>query len=220
MKYFIAISVYLLCVSSKLYAQYSPFEEDDRRIFYGGFALGMNFSTVNGDTYDGFHKVGLNTGAQVHVKILPYFTASLEMLYTQKGSRGVRAESGYTGTLFDKYYLDLNYVEMPLTVHYFFQKKWNAGFGISYSRLIHSKEDAVTTQPVNLDPTLYPFRKEDYNYIMDGGLQLNKRLFLNARYQFSINTIRDENKIPQGYGYANYGEYNELFTIRLVYLIN
>jgi hypothetical protein len=213
--------VMCLCsLSSDLIAQGSRnFFQNDSQPFYGGFLLGANISTVEGDTYGGYHKVGLNTGVTVYATILPSFLASMELIYSQKGSRGVKvAESYYAGTFVERYYLDLNYVEVPVVFHYLFTSQLSVGLGGSYAQLIKSKEEAVTDQPVSLRPDINVFRKEDYNFIFDGGFQIGDGLFFNARYQFSLATIRDWDRIPVGFGYGG-AQYNNSFSFRLMYLL-
>lgn len=195
------------------------FFKNDSQPFYGGFLLGANASTVEGDTYGGFHKLGLNTGLTVYATLLPSLLGNIEFIYSQKGSRGVKVtESYYSGTFVEKYYLDLNYVEVPLLLRYVFTQQLNVGVGASYARLIKSKEDAYTGQPLSLNPDQNVFRKEDYNFLIDGGFQIGDGLFFNGRYQFSMATIRDWDKIPVGFGYGGL-QYNNSFSFRLLYLI-
>lgn len=192
---------------------------NEPRPFYGGFLFGMNMSTVEGDTYGGYHKAGLNGGFTVYAAISPSFLANLELIYTQKGSRGVKVlNSYYSGTFIEKYYLDLNYMEVPLVFHYVATSQLTVGVGGAYAQLINSKEDVYTDQPVNLRPDSNVFRKQDYSLLADAGFQIGDGLFFKARYQFSLTTIRDWNKIPVGYGYGNL-QFNSLFSIRLMYLI-
>jgi hypothetical protein len=193
--------------------------ENDTRTFYGGLLIGANFSTVDGDNYGGYHKVGLNTGGVVYARFLPMLFGSLEFLYTQKGSRGVKVfESSYVGTAIEKYYLDLNYVEVPVIVHYAFTDQLNIGIGGAYAQLLKSKEDVYTDQPIFLDPAKYPFRKDDYSFILDAGFQIGSGLFVKGRFQYSTATIRDFDKVPIGFGAGNL-QYNNLFSLRVMYLI-
>jgi hypothetical protein len=198
----------------------SSYYVEDPRTFFGGLLLGANFSQVDGDSYAGYHKVGLNAGGIVYTQFDEHLALSLEILFSQKGSRGHKVqESGNQGTYITAYKIDLNYAEVPVQICYFDRRRSHAGAGFSYSQLITSKE-TIETNPA--DPLLvgtdlnktYPFRKADLNFILGGNLHLIKGLFLNARFQYSLIPIRKN--IPPGYGRSE--QFNNLWTVRLMYL--
>ncbi len=198
------------------------FKPDDERTFYGGATLGANFSTVNGDGYGGYRKVGLTGGGIVAIRVLPKLLTSVELLYSQKGSRGVaETNSIYSGPGFDKYYLNLNYVEIPLMVQYVMNDLFRLGVGASYAQLLNSKEEIITAQYNVKDKPGNEFRKQDYNFILGGGVQFGSGIFLEGRYQFSLASIRDANKVPYYYQYigGQASQFNSLFTFKIMYLI-
>lgn len=214
-------SVYLivfLAIANSAIAQSGTLLSDEHS-FLGGVVVGANLCTVQGDGYSGFSKVGLNAGGLVYAKISYKLFADLELLYAQKGSRGVnQVESVYVGTSFEKYFLDLNYVEIPLIFNYVFNEKWHGGVGGSYAMLLGSKEDAVSAvQPVYIRNEDHPFKTNDINFILNLGYELGGGVFVNARYQRSVSTIRDPFYVPVGFGGGN--QYNELFSFRIMYLI-
>lgn len=188
---------------------------EDPRTFYGGVLAGTNLAQVDGDSYAGYHKAGLNIGGIVYTHLADKLAASLEILFSQKGSRGHKLQESGAGNLLTKYRIDLNYAEIPIQINYFDRRKSHFGGGFSYSHLINSKETIETNPP---DPNLvdknYPFRKSDLNLILGGNLHLVKGLFLNLRFQYSLISIRKD--IPPGYGRAE--QYNNMWTIRLMYL--
>lgn len=196
------------------------FTADEERTFYGGAVLGANFSTVQGDGYGGYHKVGLNAGGIVCARILPKILASVELLYTQKGSRGVnQTESAYTGTTIDKYFLDLNYVEVPVMLQYVVNARWRIGLGGAYAQLIKSNEEIITAQYYYKNVPGTDFHKRDYNLLLGGGVQFGSGIFLEGRYQFSLSSIRDVNNIPPYMFAGGAGQFNNFFTLKLMYLI-
>ena len=88
--------------------QKNYFQSVEGQTFFGGLAAGVNFTEVYGDGYHGFHKAGFVGGGIVYAHFAKDFLASVEMTYTQKGSRGVReAYSLYSGPYFQRYFLDL-----------------------------------------------------------------------------------------------------------------
>ncbi len=195
----------------------SNFYEEEPKTFTGGIVVGTNFTQVDGDTYYGFYKVGLNAGGIVTVRFSESFGASMELLYAQKGVRGVNVlESPYVGTYVEKYYLNLNYVEVPILLHIkpsklcVWQRQLDIEAGISYARLINFKEWAEADQPVLIDPNINYFKTSDLDYVLGLSFKAYKNIFINTRYQYSIFTIRDPTRIPVGYGYGTTGQYNIL----------
>lgn len=212
---FTIIAMIALGNSYKTFAQNTDgFYIEEPRTFYGGLLAGANFSQVDGDNFAGYHKVGLNLGGIVYTHLAEKLAASLEILYSQKGSRSNREQATATRGIITKYTINLNYVEVPLMLNYFDRRKSHFGGGFSYSQLINSKEDVQTSLgPVATDS--FKFKKMDLNIVLGGNLHLVKGLFLNLRFQYSLISIR--NNIPPEFG--NRGvQYNNLWTVRLMYL--
>jgi hypothetical protein len=207
--------LFFLCPGVR--AQSNYFIEEPK-VFNGGLILGLNFTQVDGDTYYGYHKVGLNAGGVVYAHFSSTFGASMELLYSQKGSRGEDiTESPAIGTYVTKYFMNLNYVEVPLALHYIYHR-FDVEAGISYAYLITSSEWVQADQPVVIDPVGNAFGKTDLEYIFGLSRRLYKKLYANARFQYSITSVRPADRIPLGYGYGNQGQFNNLFNLRFIYL--
>jgi hypothetical protein len=195
------------------------FYKNTDRVFYGGFVAGFNMPAIKNDAYSGYHMIGFNGGAVVYGRIFPRLLGSVEILYSMKGCRGVRVlESYYSGTFVERYFVDLNYMEVPVVFHFLVNDKWNLGLGGAYAQLLNSKEDIVTDQPVYFDPVKYPFNKREYSLVLSGGMQLYRGWFVDLRYQQSLTYIRDVNHVPPGYAIGP--QSNQVFSIRLMHLIN
>lgn len=208
-----------VAVSSAMAQKSGFFSQEKKNIFFGGLTAGANFSTVAGDSYGGYKKVGFVGGGIVYVRVLPKLLTSVELLYSQKGSRGVKQKNSYySGTFIEQYWLDLNYVEVPVLIHYNFTSRWHIGIGASYAQLIKSDEEVYTDQPVVIDPDETEFNKEDINFILHGGLQIGNGWFIVARYQRSLSSIRSAANIPAWQ--LSGQQLNDLFSLRLTYLIN
>ncbi|MBS1782461.1 MAG: PorT family protein [Bacteroidetes bacterium] len=188
-------------------------------IFSGGITVGGNVSQLIGDAYSGFHKLGWNVGPVVDVRLYSVLHGNMEFLYSQRGCRGVRQiNSQYVGAMFEKYYVDLNYFEVPIQLIVQYKPKWNVGAGISYSRLIKSKEDLYSDQPYNLDSSLFAFQNEDWAFLVGGSYQFFKNWSVNLRYQQSFRPIRNWYQVPVGLGSGN--QFNSWFTLKLIYLFS
>lgn len=221
MKKLIAILSLLICsIASNAQIGRGYFTNNPDRKFFGGVVAGLNFSALTGDAYEGYRKVGLNVGGTVYVRLLPRLLGSVDLLYTQKGCRGVRVlESYYTGQFIESYRVNLNYYEVPIVFHYLLNDKWNIGVGAAYGGLISSKEDAYSDQPYTFNPTTNAFRTEDMSFILDASMQFYKGWFVNMRYQQSLATIRDAQNIPYYFSNGAGKQGNAMFTLRLIRLI-
>jgi hypothetical protein len=214
-RYFALILLSSLGIVQSTQAQSSLYMED-RRLFYGGIVAGANFTQIDGDRYAGYHKVGLNFGGILYAELAPQLAVSMELLYAQKGSRSHTVTNSTQGNpiAIFSYKANLDYVEIPLQLNYFDRRKSHFGAGFSYSHLINSKETANTSiGTIDLDD--HPYRKFDVNFLLSGSLHLYKGLFLNARFGYSVLSIR-KTAHPQ-LSRAD-EQHNNLWTVRFMYL--
>jgi hypothetical protein len=188
--------------------------------FEGGLVFGSCISQVDGDTYSGYHKIGLNTGGLVYINFTQSIGISMELLYVNKGSRGgVVNESPAVGTYIDKYYLNLNYVEVPLLFHLRIMEYYDFEGGVSYARLIKSHEWAEADVPIYIDPTLAYFNSQDINYVLGASVRLSKHWVGNARFQYSIVPIRPWDRVLPRYGQYGVNQYNNTVSLRMIYML-
>ncbi len=192
--------------------------EEESKPFSGGLILGTNISKVDDiDDFTHYHKVGLNAGGTVRINFTPKVSVGLEILFSQKGDHEIDQTYSYAvGAYFSEYYLRLNYVELPVTLHYK-QKKFDYEAGLSFSRLVSFFESISTDQPVVLNPDVFYFNKWDYEMLLGGSYNFWPHYFLNVRYQFSLVPIRPWERMPLTY-YNYDGQQNNVINIRLVYM--
>ncbi len=198
-------------------AQYD--EDVEEKVFRGGVILGANFTQVDGDSYYGYHKVGVNTGAIVNAHFHKHVGASLELLYAQRGSRGqTKYESAGIGTYIEKYHMNLNYVEVPVLLHFYY-KRFDAEIGAAYARLVRASEWVQSDRQVVIDNDRNYFDKTDLSYIVGLSRRMYKNLYLNVRFQYSIMPIRPASRIPAGYIWGNDGQFNNGMALRFVWYL-
>ncbi|MFI5196883.1 MAG: outer membrane beta-barrel protein [Chitinophagales bacterium] len=222
----------LIAFSGAAHAQQ---EEDDEehglylekaRVFSGGLVAGANFTQVDGDYFAGYRKIGLNAGAIVYAHLTKHVALSMEILYSQKGSKsdGPQPSPALPSLLILKYGITANYAEVPIMINYFDKRKSHIGVGVSYSTLVNVKESITTDTAVSntiktTDLSIqYPFKKDDFNFVVSGQLHLIKGLYLNIRFQYSIIPIRSGADLPP-IQYARADQYNNLWVVRLMYLV-
>jgi len=194
------------------------FGTEDEKIFHGGLSVGGNVSEVIGDAYHGFHKVGWRIGPGVIGKFSNSFGIDVELLYAQKGSRGVKQMYSSIGDYFENYFLKLHYVEVPIQLLVFPTPRTHIGVGFSYARLIKSEERVETMQPLyNFNQDDYPFLKDDWCGLASVHYQFWKGWFIGAAYSRSLRPIRKADTVPPHYGSGH--QYNTYFSFTLRYLI-
>jgi len=190
------------------------FYVDEPRTFEAGLIAGTNFSQVDGDRFAGYHKVGLNIGGIVYAHLAPNLAASIELLYSEKGSRSNKANISVSGTYsINDMKINLRYAEIPIMLNYFDKRKSNFGGGLSYSYII-TAEELISTEPTYVPAEKYPFNKSDLQLVLGGNLLLYKGLFLNLRFQYSLINVRKKYDPEMGRS----EQFNNLWTLRLMYL--
>lgn len=194
--------------------------EEVPKTFIGGLVGGVNFTQVDGDSYKGYKNIGLNTGVVLYAHLFPQVYAGLEILYSQKGAKSNgRQESISKITVITKQNILLNYVEIPVQLLYFDNKRNHFGGGFSYSQLINSKEVIEgTNKSVVYNQDDHPFRKMDINFILSGNAHVYKGLYAGLRFQYSLVSIRSAANVDLEYGREQ--QFNNVFALRLMYLFN
>jgi len=208
------ITLFVLCLCCGRALAQRDFTMYEDRKFYGGLTMGGNFCQVDGDYFAGYYKVGVNVGGVMYARLSEHWAGSLEILYSQKGSKSNGAGAFGSGVVLTDYGINLNYAEFPVLFTYNDDGKSFWGAGLSYSRLGTSNETVTTDPPQVYNQSQFPFRKSDVNLLLGASLHLYKGLFVNARFQYSVLPIRDN--IPQSY--TRSGQYNNLWVFRLMYL--
>jgi len=202
---------YLVLLFVVLLANTSP-----AQLFKGFISLGMNISQVDGDEVYGFNRIGLNSGVGVEIALNDKWSVSLENLYSQKGAF---QKKQFEDSISGEYNLRLNYAEVPLLLHYNDKNRLKVGAGLSWGRLVREKEIEQGGLVAPYTDTV-PFRVNDFSIIADLRFRLYRKIKLNIRYSYSLASIRERNF------YSYYGDvwerkqYNNLLTIRLLYVIN
>lgn len=192
---------------------------------------GMNISQVDGDEVYGFKRVGGHLGAGVILPIKKW-DITLETVFNQKGAVEKQQyeywkqdsvlntvdSTLYTG----EYDLRLNYVEIPLMVHYTDRERYTVGLGFSYGRLVSFSEIEHGGNVPPYSDTV-AFNKNEFCVLADLQIRIWKQLKFNVRYSYSIVPIRERtfhDVIYQQNPPWTRQQYNNMLTFRLVYVIN
>jgi Outer membrane protein beta-barrel domain len=202
-KYFVVCILYFgFCIfnSSLLYAQ----------SFSGSFFGGLSSSQVAGDRLSGFNKAGIIAGGSVFLPLKNKLGLEMEMQFIQKGSKKpVDANSNDLSY----YRMQLNYIEVPLLLHYSYSKRFHFNAGFSFGRLLSNKEeDEGGTIPTS---QLLPFEKSEL--AVCGGMYygFTEKFYLHLRLSNSILPIRKTGQSQLQY--IQSGQYNSVLSFTLKY---
>ncbi len=187
-----------------LYAQINAGKPDDNtfRVFEGGVAAGVNFSQVDGDNYAGFNKIGLNAGPLVHINFNANWSLSLEIDYSQKGSKTKPDPNNY-----NTFIMQLHYVEVPALINYNDKNRLIFQAGAAYGRLFYSYAEASGI------PFEGTYENDEISYVIGGTFLLGelKHWGVNVRYQGSVTSVGAPMNVNA------VGLVNRLITFRGIY---
>jgi hypothetical protein len=121
------------------------------------------------------------------------------------------------------YKLNLDYVQVPILVHFTDKNAVAGGLGFSYGQLVDVKEwEHGQRTETNLQG---PYTKSDIDVLADVKIKLWQRLWLNFRYSYSIFKIRTRLFHDQLYpnnpnlDHTRY-QFNNDLSFRLTYVFN
>ena len=178
--------------------------------FNGGVLAGGNVSQVDGDTYEGYHKVGYQAGAFVYLRVSPHSSFQMEMEYFQKGSRKVSNPD--MGDMND-YLLRIHYLEIPILYQYTFAKRVQAEIGPAVDVLLGSLEE-TNGQAVS---NLVPLRMATLSGILGIACYITPHLKAGFRLNYSLLSIRQTGNPQPGYRHILFetGQYNNVLSLTL-----
>lgn len=187
--------------------------------FDGGLIFGLTASQVDGDTYAGFDKVGLQGGVFVNTLISRKAGLQMEIKYVGRGARKKTTENDP-----DIYKLTLHYIDIPVLIYYEVQKKIILEAGIVPGYLFTaSGED----NGGKLDKDyLVDFKKFDLDWLLGLRYRFNENISAGIRYSYSLFSIRDYVNTSANYsiianilGYST-GDYNNYLSFGIYYQFN
>lgn len=187
------------------------------QVIKGEMIAGFNLAQVDGDEVYGYKKPGLQLGLGAMIPIAKKWDISLETIYNEKGAN--QKAQYRSDSLNGAYKLMLNYVEVPVLVHFTDKDFITVGSGFSWGRLISAKEfeHGVQTQTTAQNNVYSP---NDFNVLLDLRMRIYQRLKFNFRYQYSVTKIRNREFTTLNGTVWSRNQYNNLLTFRLVYVFN
>lgn len=172
-----------------------------------GIFAGVNASQVSGDSYTGFNKLGLTAGFFLNRLIDYHIYWQAEIKY---GIRGVyQGPAENDPTLYRSAY---HILEIPLSVHYVYEKRIMVEIGTSPELLLAARfwdENGI------MDPSTYPEnRRLGLNVFAGLGYWFNEKITAGLRYTNSAIPFRD----PEEWNHPRYrGYFHNVITLSLSY---
>ncbi|MBC8319476.1 MAG: PorT family protein [Bacteroidetes bacterium] len=193
------------------------------QIIKGETLVGINLTQVEGDEVHGFRKPGLNIGAGALIPFSKNWDVSLEVTFNQKGAnQGTQYnETDSIGqTTSGAYKLRLNYVEVPVLIHYTDKEFISVGAGFSWGRLVSVQEweHGIRVEETTLNSGTYD--KNDFSYILDARIKIKGPLKFGVRYQNSLVKIRTREFTDFAGNSWTRDQFNKVLTFRLIYIFN
>jgi len=183
--------------------------------FNAGVIGGAVFSQVDGDTYEGFNKLGLTCGLYVSRSFTEQWMGQFEIIYKQKGSLHNPNESVNDYT---KYKLKLNYIEIPVVAK-LKVKKFAFEGGAAFGMLINSSEEDEYGEIA----TTVPFEDYEWSSIVGVCYQFNEKMFADIRWSYSFTRVRKayngdfDSQKPSHWRDGKLGQYNHSVSISIYY---
>ena len=215
----------LLCLFSMM------FIFANAQVFKGQIIGGVNLSQVDGDNQIGYRKVGAHAGvgAMFHFNFkkgaeTKPWSLSMEILLNQKGAR--KRNYYYKDSLPDtpdgkfEYLLKLNYVSVPVLLHYTDKEKWSFGLGFAYNRMFSVTELEYDVQQTY--DTVNRLSPTDISVMGDVRFRIWQQLKFGFRFEYSMLSLRTrsfQKNIYQPSAETRQQRNNSL-TFYLVYMLN
>jgi len=198
-KQFWIINILLVCVHLNMFSQ-------TEKGFRAGIMGGIVPSQVDGDSYGGYGKIGLQAGLFSIFQTKEQMYWQIAIKWMQKGSLYKKSKLGIY------YSLKLNYIDIPITYNYIYKKKFLCMVGLSYGYLFKSLEDKDGYGGMEPVP---PMNKSDLEGLIGLGYYFSSNLLIMNTLGYSMLPIRN---YPGGQKYwFNRGWANNLISIALYY---
>jgi len=179
--------------------------------FNAGIFGGLNGSQVDRDGYGGYNKFSLNAGAFVNREFAANFFWQLEIKY---GGRGVYHRGADITTEFFR--SSYQYIELPLSVHYLHEGKYQAEIGISPDVLIKVAGSHDPQYPAPIEG-IGEYNRFGINILAGVGYWFHPNVGVNLRFTYSVIPFTPMNPAAVRYWYS--GWFHNVLSLSAVYKI-
>lgn len=194
-----------------------PYDWKKNGLFQVILHVGMNMAQIDGDAYNGYYKLGFDGGAGVQVRFHKYFSAIVELNYTQWGAKYSIISSADT-SLGQRYRVKLNYVQVPVSINVIDKDIIMFSAGLNFSALVYYDERNETGHDIT-DTVLPQPKKFDLDAFAALHVIIKRQFAIGLKFSYSMIPFRGVEA-----QYARYtkieGEYNNVLTFRFAYILS
>jgi hypothetical protein len=168
------------------------------QVFKSGLLIGLSGSQIEGDGYGGYNKLGFIGGGFTKTDLSEKVSAQFEIYFINKGSfKAAKPSAG----IYNKFYLNLNYIEVPLAFQYKYHKfSFEAGpYLAKFLSFKFEDEFGERDQPF----TNYPIRSFDLGGFIGINYSIKEHIIFNLRSKNSLVPFRDFQTFDQNIGILN-----------------
>lgn len=166
------------------------------QVFNAGVMVGISGSQVEGDGYGGYNKLGFIVGGFTNTEISEKLSTQLEIYFINKGSKKIPHPDKND---FDAFDLNINYIEVPVSLRYHFNKFLFEGGLYASKFLSYSMSDEFGERNTGD----YPFKSFDFGGFLGINYKINNNFIFNLRSKNSLTPIRDFENYDQQIGILN-----------------
>lgn len=202
-----------------VYTFSSRAQENTKTVFSLKPTLGLNGCQVHGDNYSGYDKLGILAGLGINANFSKKVSLELGFYFSQKGSR--HNPNPKTGDN-SRYILNLNYLDLPLSLKYMVNSKYFLTVGPSVAYLISYYEDIDYVNRTGE----FKFNKMEVGVNAGLGRKITDKLLIEFRSSNSVTSIRDYGVVSTVFypnpvaRFFNKGFYNNILTLMLTYTLD
>lgn len=194
--------------------------QQDNKVFKLKPSLGLNACQIHGDSYSGYDKLGLFVGVSVNARLKEKIFGELGFYFSQKGAQRNEVPKNND---YRSYKVNLNYIDMPLSIYYKVNNFYSVMLGPSVAYLIGSSE---YINKLNMS-SYSKFNKFEIGLNIGLTRKIKDNWFVELRCSNSITPVRNYGLAATGIYYPNpvaryfnKGLYNNILSIFVTYLID
>jgi Outer membrane protein beta-barrel domain len=196
------------------------FSQTEKQIFTLKPSIGLSGAQIHGDNYSGFNKAGIFGGVAVNAFLNKKCSIEMGFYFSQKGARhNPNPEKGD----YSFYYVNLNYLDMPILFRYHLNKDYYISGGPSIAYLLSYHEETERGDWTGD----YPFESFEYGVNIGMGKKIKEKFSVEVRSSNSFMPIRSYGVIANLVFYPNAvarafnrGLYNNVLTFLITYKID
>lgn len=195
-------------------------QTNEKQIFTLKPSLGFNGCQIHGDSYSGFNKAGIFGGVAINAYLNKRTSLELGFYFSQKGARhNPNPDKGD----YSYYFVNLNYIELPLLFRFHLNKDYfvTAGPSMAYLASYYENINYINYTGV------YDFNPFEYGVNVGLGKKIKEKFSVEVRSSNSFTTIRGYGATATNVFYPNpiarafnKGFYNNILTLLLTYKID